>query len=347
MAAGKPRILVIGTGGAITARPVDGRWSYGEMPVQELIQTTARIKEHFDVSATNLFRMDSSDMKPENWLTLANTIYYKMKDYDGIVVTMGTDTLAYAATAISFLIQDSNIPIVFTGSQLDPSQINTDARINLRDAIAVAGKSDIAETLIVFNGKIMRANRAKKVNASELDSFRTFECEPLGKIEQYLEVIGSHRKRAKSKPRLYTALENLVANVKVYPGFDGRRIRHLVDFPVKGIVLEGFGLGNIPLLDNDLKEGIKYANKKNVAIVVASNCHLGKYWQRIYGMEIGARLKGMKAIPVYDMLPETAYVKLMWVLAQTRDFKEVKRIMQKPCCGEVTLFDRKKAKALE
>src|SRR3989344_2152470 len=214
MAKRMPRVLVIGTGGTITAKLIKGKWSYGEIPVQDLVETTMRIKEHFDVTCTNLFRMDSSDMKPENWLTLANTIYYRMKDYDGIVVTMGTDTMVYAATAISFLIQDSNIPVVFTGSQVDPGQVNTDARINLRDAITVAASSDIAESVIVFNGKILRASRTRKENASELDTFRTLDPEPIGKIEQFMMLNGGHRKRSKSRPVLHTRLENLVATLK-------------------------------------------------------------------------------------------------------------------------------------
>ncbi len=346
MNAKKPKILVIGTGGAISARPVDGVWKYGEIPAQELLEIIPTIKEHFELRSSNIFLMDSSDFKPENWLTLANAIYYKMKDYNGIVVTMGTDTLCYAANAISFLIQDLNIPIVFTGSKMDPAQLNTDARRNLRDAITVAGKCDIAETLVVFNGKIMRASRTKKINASEFDAFKSFALEPLGKIENFLNLLGPYRKRSKSKPKLYSKLENLVATVKVYPGFDGKRIRHLVDYPVKGIILEGFGLGNLPLIDSGIIEGIKYANQKNIAICIASNCDLGSNWQDIYGAEIGSRLKGLKVIPVYDMLPETAYVKLMWVLAQTQDFEEVKKMMQTPYCEEVSIYDRKKADKL-
>ena len=346
MADKKPKILVIGTGGAISAKVVKGEWKYGEIAEQELIEIIPGIKEHFDATATNVFRMDSSDMKPEHWLTLANTIYYKMGEYDGIVVTIGTDTMAYAATAISFLIQNNNIPIVFTGSLIDPMQPNTDARRNLRDAITVAGKSDIAETVIVFNGQIMRAGRCKKSNASEFGAFTDFGKLPLGKIEQFANLRGEYRKKSKAKPILFGKLENLVATMKVYPGFDGKRIMHLVDFPVRGIVLEGFGLGNVPLLDNEIREGIKYANKKNIPIVIASNTPLGEYWQYIYGMEIGSRLKGLKVIPVYDMLPETAYVKLMWVLGQTQKFEEVKKMMQQQYCGEIGKFD-KNAKTLK
>ena len=112
----KPRVLVIGMGGTISAKPAGGKLKYGEIHMDELINYNRRLRESFDIKTMHLFRMDSSDMKPEHWLTLANTLYYNMGSYDGIVVTMGTDTLHYAAIAISFLIQNNNIPIVFTGS---------------------------------------------------------------------------------------------------------------------------------------------------------------------------------------------------------------------------------------
>ncbi len=341
MAVKKPKVLVIGTGGAISARPVGGKWKFGEIQGGELVRLLPEIGEKFDIKTANLFRMDSSDMKPEHWLTLSNYIYYKMGEFDGIVVTMGTDTMQYAASAVSFLIQDNNIPIVFTGSQVDPAQPSSDAATNLADAITVAGKSDIAETIIVFDGVIMRATRAKKVNASEFKGFMSFEW-PLGRIQNFIEMYAPYRKRAVRKPMLYNSLDTEVATLKVYPGFDGRRIIHLVDYPITGLVLEGFGLGNLPLLDTHLKEGIRHANMKNVPVVVTSDCALGAYWKHIYAAEIGSRLKGLKAIPVYDMLTEAAYVKLMWVLSQTKDYDEVKRIMQKSFAGEISPLENGK-----
>ncbi|MEK6957863.1 MAG: asparaginase [archaeon] len=340
----KPRVLVIGMGGAISAKPVNGKWKYGEFPQEEVLKIIPGIREKYDIKATNIFRMDSSDMKPEHWLTLANTIYHNMKDYDGIVVTMGTDTMHYAGTAIAFLIQNNNIPIVFTGSQVDPTQLNTDARWNLREAITVAAEAGLAETVTVFNGRILRATRTKKINASDFTAFKSFGEQPLGKIQQFISLAGKYRKRSNSKPALYNKLEPRVAILKVYPGFDGKRVTRMVDYGMRGIIIEGYGLGNIPLLGNGMAEAIKYANKKNVAIAITSDCSLGSGWKCIYEAEIGARLKGMKAIPVYDMLTETAYVKLMWVLAQTTKYAEVKKMMQKSYVGEIDLPDKKTAK---
>ncbi|MCH7902797.1 asparaginase [archaeon] len=269
---------------------------------------------------------------------ISRTIFYKMKNYDGIVVTMGTDTLQFADTAISFLIQQNNIPIVFTGSKVNSEQIHTDARSNFREAISVAGETDLAETVTVFNHQIIRAVKTKKINASEYNAFTSSDGKTFGKIEEFITFNQPYKKKNKKKPILFKKLEERVSLVKVYPGFNGNRIKHLVDQGVKGIVLEGFGLGNLPLLDGSIKDGIAYADKKNTIIVVTSDSFLGDYWQQIYDSEIGTRLKEMKIIPVYDMLSEVAYIKLMWVLAQTSVYTQVKKMMQTNYVGEITML---------
>ena len=341
MKARKPKVLVIGTGGAISARSVDGRWKYGEIRQEDLIGMMPELKSNFQIKTTDIFRIDSSDLSPDHWLTLANTIYYSMSDYDGIVVTMGTDTMHFADTAIAFLIQNNNIPIVFTGSKVDPLHYGSDATRNISDAIMIAGRADIAETVIVFNGSIFRAARTKKINASEFNSFGSGDGMPLGKIEQFVKFFGPHRKRSKSKPVLYRNLETDVAIMKVYPGFDGGRIISLINEGVKGIVIEGFGLGNLPLHDGSIRKAIKYANGRKIPIVVTSDCFLGEYWREIFEAEVGARIDKLGIIHVYDMLPETAYVKLMWVLGQTRNPNEIKKMMQKNYLGEITEYRKK------
>lgn len=332
----KPKVLVIGTGGAISAKLKNGIWDYGAITQKELIESTQRIKENFETDAMDLFRMDSADIKPEQWLTLANTIYHKMQKYDGIVITMGTDTLNYTAIAISFIIQNNNIPIVFTGSQMDPEQINTDAKRNLRGAITIAGMSNIAETIVFFNGKIMRAVGCKKINATELDAFSATGKHLIGTLQQNINIEQNHRKRNKSQPKMYNKLDTKVALVRVYPGFDGKRLINLIDYGATGIVLEGFGLGNLPMIGTKMKEAIKYANKKNIPIVITSNTQLGKHWKETYKREIGSRLKGLNIIQTYDMIPETAYVKLMWVLGQTKDIKKAKKMMTNNYTEEIS-----------
>lgn len=333
----KPRVLVIGTGGVIGAKLINNEWKYGEMPEEELLNITPGIKNEFDVKTTNLFRMNSADMGPKHWLTLANTIYYQMEDFDGVVVTMGTDTLNYASAAISFIIQNQKIPIVFTGSEVDPTQINTDARSNLRQAISVAGLGNIAETLVVFNTRIIRGTRAKRVNTSEFDAFQSFGQPEIGKIQQYIEAAQDYRKRNhKLKAKIFNKLETNVALIKAYPGMEGTSIKSLVDKGIKGIVIEGYGLGTMPMLENNIIESIKYAEDLGTEIVVTSGSSMGAFWKKNYAAEIFNRDKGTCIIPAFDMLTETAYVKLMWVLGQTQKHSEVAKMMQKNYCMEIT-----------
>ncbi|VVC00835.1 Glutamyl-tRNA(Gln) amidotransferase subunit D [uncultured archaeon] len=337
MARKKPKVLIIGTGGTIAAKPVNNIFRCGEFPQEEVLKYIPGIEENFEIKTTNLFRVDSADIKPENWLTLANAIYYNLKDYDGIVISSGTNTMSYIATAISFLIQDLNIPIAFTGAIVDPTQVNTDARRNLREAIMVAGNSNIAEVTVVSNEKIIRASKARKMNASEFACFDSIGGEPIGKVERHIFYNnGPYRRRSRSRPKFYRNLETKVCILKTYPGFSGDRIIEAVDGGIKGIVVEGLGVGNLPMIDSGMERAIKYANRKNVAVVISTSCAMGKYWSQIYAPEIGHRFDKMKVIPVFDMLTETAYIKLMWVLGITGNFNEVKRMMQKSYCGEVT-----------
>ena len=331
----KPRVLVIGTGGTISAKRIGKKWKYGALLQEDLIKLIPDIKNKFNITTKNIFRMDSSDMKPEHWLTLAKTIYYNIKDYDGIVITIGRDTIHYADTAIAFLIQNLSIPIVFTASLYNPEKFNTDALNNLKQAITVAGKANIAETVIVLDNTILRATRTKKVNSSEFNSFAITPNSQIGKIQSEIELIGKCKKRKKRKSILFKKLETEIAILMIYPGFYSKRITNLIDAGVKGIILQGYGFGNLPFEGTDLKESIKYANKKNVPIILTSECFLGDYWKKLYPLEIGDRFKNVKIIPAYDMLTETAYVKLMWALGQTNKYPEIKKIMQTNYCGEI------------
>jgi len=340
MAKRKPRILLIGTGGTISAKKSKNKWKYGEFLQEDLLKMIPEIEKEFDIDTIDIFRMDSSDMKPEHWLTLARTIYYKIKDYDGVVVTIGRDTIHYADTAISFFLQNTGTPIIFTASLYSAEELNNDTLSNLKQAIIVAGKSDLAETAIVIDNDILRATRTKKENASEFNSFAITKESRIGKIQTHIKMTGKYKKRKKSNPILFESIETKIAIAKIYPGFDAKRITTLVDNGIKGIVLQGYGFGNLPLEGTGFKEAIKYANKKNVPLILTSECFLGDYWKELYCLDIGDRFKNIKIIHTYDMLTETAYVKLMWVLGQTQKYSEVKKMMQTNYCGEINLLKK-------
>lgn len=331
----KPKVLLIGTGGTLSAKIVNGAWKPGELKTDEILKLAPEVAEHVQLKTTSLLRIDSSNMQPEMWLTLAQIIHYELPNYDGIVVTHGTDTMQYSAAAISFLLQKLNVPIVFTGSQVAPGEIGSDARRNLIDSIRVASMGDVAESVIVFNGKIFRGNRTKKLRELDYDAFMCVGMPPLGKVEQTVNFTGEQFPRShKKKPELINKLETDVALLKIYPGFEPTIIDNLINKGVKGFVIEGFGAGNVPTEKRSIIPSIKNATKSDIPVVITTQCSLGSSWAYLY--EVGVKAIEAGALPGYDILSETALVKLMWVLGQTNDLKRVKKMMLTNYAGEIT-----------
>ncbi|MFH1256888.1 MAG: asparaginase [Candidatus Diapherotrites archaeon] len=330
----KPNIFVVGTGGAIAAKKVKGVWLFDEFTAKDILEIVPEVNDKMQITASSLFRTDSADIQPENWLTLAQMVYYKLPEVDGVVITHGTDTMHYTAIALSFLIQNLNVPIVLTGSQAIFDDVGSDAKRNLLDSLNVAAFADLAETVVVFNGKIIRGIRSKKVNASQFNGFRSLDCEKLGTVQQFIYLNGKQRKRNNKKPRLCNTLEPSVSLLRIHPGFDPEMIELLVEKGVKGIVLEGYGLGNVPTKKRGLNEAIRNAEGAGIPVVITSECELGRGWQKIYYPEIGKRLENLNVIHGYGMLSETALIKLMWVLGQTSNMKKVEKLMHKNIAGE-------------
>lgn len=330
----KPKIFMVGVGGTLSAKLKNGTWVPGELTTEHVLKLVPDIKNFVEIESTNFLRIDSTNVQPENWVTLANMIYPKLSSADGIVVTHGTDTMHYTATAISFLIQGLNKPIIFTGSQSIPSNIGSDAKRNLIDAVRVASLADIAESVIVFNGTILRGNRSKKFREIDYDAFECVGMPPLGKVEGVIRLSGQQTKRKKRKPRLATKIETNVALVKVFPGLEPNYVENLLDVGVKGLVLEGYGSGNVPTLKRSLIPIIEKATSTGIPVVITTQCALGASWVYLY--EVGQKALQAGAIPAHDMLSETALVKLMWVLGRTNNLVKVKEMMLKNYAGEIT-----------
>lgn len=346
----KPKVLIIGLGGTISSTFEKGKINFGEITqnrLLEMITSVSNIEKNYQIETTNLLRINSSEMNPSHWLTLANTIYYNLKKFDGIVITMGTDTLTYTSSAISFLIQDIDRPIVFTGSNIDSTQVITDGRRNLREAIMVAGESKLKEVVIVANEKIHRAVQTKRTNASEFELFSSPKL--LGKVQRFIKLNNEcGKQKRKKKLNFYNNIETNVSIIKVYPGFNGNIIKTEISNGTKGIILEGYGLGTLPTANKDnLKDALKEAEREKIPLIVTSECRLGDFWENISKADVGDQYEKFKIIPAYDMLTETAFVKLMWVLGQTNKYSEVKKMMQKNYVGEITENPLKNVKVIE
>jgi L-asparaginase len=256
-----------------------------------------------------LFQMDSANMQPPDWLTLAREVHSQLPLYDGIVVVHGTDTMAYTASALALLLGPLPKPVVLTGSQKPLVDVRTDARQNLVDAALVATLA-VPEVSIVTHSRALRGARATKKDAWGFDAFDSPHVAPL--VELGLDVeIASHVRPAAELAPFDERLDPRVLAVRVFPGLDPMLVRGALRAGVKGLVLEGYGTGNVPL---SLFPALEEARARNVPVVVVSQCLRGFVDLERYDGGILAARAG--AISAKDMTVEAAVAKLMVGLAR-------------------------------
>jgi L-asparaginase type I len=285
-----------------------------------------------------LFCLDSANAQPHHWQEIASAIkqvHDDIPDLSGIVVLHGTDTMVYSAAAVSFMVQDFGRPIVFTGSQIPISIPWSDGPRNLRDAIRVASWADLGETCIVFNGEIHRATRARKLRERAQDAFDSVDPTPIGLLARDVVLYDNRRKREELIPKFDTRLDERVFLLKVFPGMLPSIISKVVDLGYQGIVIEGFGSGNIPSEENTLADSIKQATKAGCSVVMSTQCAFGQADLSLY--EVGREAQNVGALSAYDMTSEVATVKLMWVLGHTPGKKEIEKMMLTNYVGEISM----------
>lgn len=328
----QPRILLVSTGGTITMLS-DGEG--GLSPCADagmLLERVPELRALAVVDVLPLVNVDSSNLQPGLWVRLAQAIYERMPFYDGFVVTHGTDTMAYTAAALSFLLQELPKPVVITGSQVPLEDLGSDGRSNLINAFRVA-TLDLAEVALVFGSLIIRGPRAKKTSVFDMQAFTSVNAPPLGSIGLTIRLQEPYRLRSKRKPLLRAFLDPDVAMVPAYPGIRPAVVEYLTSTH-RGLVLEGFGSGNLPTEgEASLCPAIAAATGRGVPVVVCTQCMVGSTEMELY--QVGRAALQAGAIPAMDMTPETTLVKLMWVLGQARDLPTVESMMLKSFVGEV------------
>jgi L-asparaginase len=327
----KPKVLLVTTGGTITMlRREDGALA----PCRDagiLLERVPELRHLADIDLLPLANIDSSNLQPGLWAKIAAAICERMAQYDGFVVTHGTDTITYTSAALAFMVQELPKPIVVTGAQVPLDEIGNDGHVNLVNAVRVA-ISDLAEVAVVFGTQIIYGTRAKKTSVFDLQAIVSVNTQPMGNIGLFIKYNMKPRSRSRRRPLLHSTLNENVARVAVYPGFKPEILEYLSEIH-SGIVLEGYGAGNIPTESRSLIPAIKASTARNVPVVVCTQCIIGSTQMEIY--KVGRDALDAGAIPAMDMTPETALVKLMWVLGQTNDMVKIYSMMQKPFAGEV------------
>lgn len=320
-------ILLISTGGTIASM----QGAEGMVPAiasDRLLSHVPEIASICRVSTVQLYSLDSTNMKPEYWLRVARHIREVYDEYDGFVITHGTDTMAYASSMLHYLIQGSPKPVVLTGAQIPIESRDTDARENLADAFLYAICDDACGINIVFGGKIISATRAQKTRTKSYNAFSSIDYPEIGFIRSGAVKLYI-RERILGPVRFYDEIDSSVIVIKLIPGMSADIFDFLADH-YHAVIIESFGVGGIPYYDNDeFAAKIEYLIQRGVHIVITTQVPHEGSDMSVY--QVGLRIKQKYEIPeAYDMTTEAVVAKVMWTLPQCRSAADFKRIFLTP-----------------
>lgn len=342
----KPSLSVIATGGTIASR-VDYKTG-GVAPLEKPEEFLLNVPELEDIvnitKILNPFNIASEDMTHKNWQKIAELAAKELNLENNLIITHGTDTLHFTAAALSFMLQNLSKPVVLVGAQRSSDRGSSDTATNLICS-AYAALSSIGEVGICMHGSMddefctfNRGTRVRKMHTSRRDTFHTLGDFPLAKIwtNGKLEILSTeYKRREEGEVTADTKIEPKVALLKAYPNSEPEILNFLAKKKYKGIVIEGTGLGHVPVnTDKEWITVIKKLVKDGIPVVVVPQTLYGRINTNVYS-NLRKLYHDAGAIQGEDMLPETAYVKLSWVLGHTNEMEEVKKMMLKNFAGEI------------
>ena len=327
----KKKILLLTTGGTIASVPgIDGlEPRRADVMERELNQ----LRTYYDITVQDVMCLDSSNIRPAEWQLIAKTVFESRKGFDGIVISHGTDTMAYTASAVTFMLPDIDLPVVFTGSQLPLADILSDGPDNLRTAFAMAA-SGAPGVFLAFDRKVMLGCRAVKVRASGFSAFESVNARYAGQVSNRGLVLDERvLPKRKGETVLKPSLDENVFLLKLTPGLSPKIFDVLTEMGYKGIVIEAFGLGGVNVLHQGLS-GIRKAVDAGISVVVTTQCLYDSSDLRVY--QVGTQLLELGVIQGRDMTSEAAMTKLMWALGQGMNQADIAALFHRSLSGEIT-----------
>ncbi len=339
----KPSVKLLGTGGTIASR-LDYRTG-AVIPAfspGELYGSVPELADICNLETEKLYGVFSENMGPEQWKGTAEAIGKEIaKGTSGVVIGHGTDTMHHTAAILSFMVQDSPVPIVMVGSQRSSDRPSSDAAINLINATRTAAHSDFAEVMVCMFGPtsdqyglLHRGTRVRKMHSSYRSTFRTIGDIPLAIVEKdrFVPLRDDYKRRRDDRNvKINTAFDERVSILYYYPNMKPDVLEALIDNDYKGIIIAGTGLGHV---NKPLYPALKKAADRGIHIYMTVQTLWG--YVQMYVYDTGRDIMDLGVIPASNMLPEVAYVKLGWALGQSHDREEVKKIMLTPVAGEIT-----------
>ena len=334
----KKQVLIIYTGGTIGMMPTENGYAPNPAAFPEMLHKIHDINlpgfPTYDVKCLSRL-LDSSDITYLEWCEIGRVIRDSYDDYDGFVVLHGTDTMAYTASAMSFMLEGLDKAVVFTGSQIPLCRMRSDGIDNLVTSILVAASGEVREVCLYFGGQLMRGNRVSKVSADDLEAFASPNYPRLAEIGTSIVYRRKFLRTGGGEAfNLFEPSPVPIAVIKVFPGMQPKLLESVIEGGVRAVVIEGFGAGNIPN-GKSLSPILKRAGELGVVIVVTSQCGRGNVELGTYAAS--RYLKEAGAVSGLDMTTEAAVAKLYYLFSKYGEVKRVKELMECDLRGEVSV----------
>ena len=332
-------ILLIATGGTIASRPTENGLA-PQLLADDILRCVPALGSLCRIDAVQPMNIDSTNMSPDCWLALTDCLRAHYDQYDGFVIAHGTDTMAYTACALSYLVQQSGKPIVLTGAQKSIYVQDTDARRNLYDAFVAAQDDNLAGVYIVFDGRVILGTRARKTRTKSMNAFSSIDYPDVALIRDGRILHYIRQPLPQTPPAFYGRLDASVFVLRLIPGMNPEVLRLLAS-RFDALVIESFGVGGLPCYEQTdfLSAAAAWSSAGKPIVITTQVPHEGS---DLAVYQVGARAAAQPGIlQAYTMTVEAVVTKLMWILPQTRDLTEIKRLFYAPIACDLLQFEER------